>query len=533
VSSPVHPERLGRYEVLLPIASGGMATVYLARATGIAGFEREVALKLTHAHLRDEPGFVTALIDEARFAGRIRHPNVVSVLDVAESPEGVFIVMDYVEGDSLAGMARALQKRGERIPIEISLRILDEMLAGLHAAHELTDANGAPLELVHRDVTPHNVLVGIDGVSRLTDFGVARATRRLTKTSTGLVKGKIAYMSPEQARGAELDRTCDVWAAGIVAWELFSGTRVHDGLNDAALLYKIVREAPMPLRHVRADIPRELDRVVGRALSLDPLARFASADEFAQALSEAARNAYIAPADSRAIKSFVQPLCADRLASRARKVARIASARAQRRRERGPVPAVVPFRQGEEGEFNDTTTPYESRDSLPPESTQSVSNAAGATVWDGPQGSAPRGTVTTGVEIGGSGGFRSAAVRPRTWLLAAIAPIAIIALLLALLAFGGRGRSGSNEAPEPAAELPIETTAAPAAPPPAPDPAEIVDDSEIPILTPSSLPEAPEPARAPRRPHGKPAPKSAPAEPPSVPAPSEPVPLENPYPKKE
>src|SRR5262245_34519927 len=218
-ASAPFPERLGRYEVLLPIASGGMATVYLACSTGMAGFEREVALKLTHAHLRDSPEFVTALIDEARLAGRIRHPNVVSVLDVAEDPEGLFIIMDYIEGESLAGLQRILRKRDIRMPLDVALRILDDILEGLHAAHELTENDGSPMHLVHRDVTPHNVLVGLDGISRLTDFGVAKAVTRLTQTASGLVKGKVAYMAPEQAEGTELDRRCDVWAAGVVAWE--------------------------------------------------------------------------------------------------------------------------------------------------------------------------------------------------------------------------------------------------------------------------------------------------------------------------
>jgi serine/threonine-protein kinase len=215
------PERLGRYEVLVPIASGGMATVYLARSTGMAGFEREVALKLTHGHLLHNPEFVTALMDEARLADRSGTKRR-GVHDVGEEGERVYIVMDYVEGDSLAGLQRKLKKRDAIMPLPVALRILDDVLSGLHAAHDLKDGDGSSMGVVHRDVTPHNILIGVDGVSRLTDFGVAKAASRLTNTATGLVKGKIAYLAPEQARGQRIDRTCDVGGGcrrlGAVQW---------------------------------------------------------------------------------------------------------------------------------------------------------------------------------------------------------------------------------------------------------------------------------------------------------------------------
>jgi serine/threonine protein kinase len=321
------PERLGRYEVLVPIASGGMATVYLARSTGLAGFEREVALKLTHGHLLHNPEFVTALMDEARLAGRIRHPNVVSVHDVGEEGERVYIVMDYVEGDSLAGLQRKLMKRDSVVPLPVALRILDDVLLGLHAAHDLKDADGVSMGVVHRDVTPHNILLGVDGVSRLTDFGVAKAASRLTNTATGLVKGKIAYLAPEQARGQRIDRTCDVWAAGVVAWEMFSGMRLHEGLNDAALMLKIVREPPMRLSHLRSDLPRALDEAVAGALTLDPRRRHASAEVFADALTKAAASVGISRADARDVRDFILPMVQPELDTRKSKVTRLRQGR--------------------------------------------------------------------------------------------------------------------------------------------------------------------------------------------------------------
>jgi serine/threonine-protein kinase len=165
--TPLIPARVGRYEILLPIASGGMATVYLARARGASGFEREVALKLTHTHLREEESFAHDLVEEAKLASRIRHPNVVSVNDVGDDPVGVYLVMDYIEGETLSGLLRLAGRTETPLPINVSLRVVVDALAGLHAAHELTDENGAPLGLVHRDFSPQNILVGLDGCPRL------------------------------------------------------------------------------------------------------------------------------------------------------------------------------------------------------------------------------------------------------------------------------------------------------------------------------------------------------------------------------
>ncbi len=319
---PAFPEQVGRYEVLLPLASGGMATVYLARSTGLAGFEREVALKLTHAHLGEESSFATALVDEANLAGRIRHPNVVSVLDVGDDPHGIFLVMEYVEGDTLAGLARVLKDSGERFPERIALRVLEDVLAGLHAAHELRDAEGVLVGLVHRDVTPHNVLIGIDGVCKLADFGVAKAATRIAVTATGLIKGKVAYMAPEQALGRPLDRRCDVWAAGVVLWELLSGLRFHSASSDAATLLRVVSEPPLRLRSVRPDLAPELDDLVARALQMDRNNRYPTAEDFRRAVVQAA-DATCGRAEPRERGADVSELVGDRLETRRAKVAEV------------------------------------------------------------------------------------------------------------------------------------------------------------------------------------------------------------------
>ncbi|HEY6459439.1 MAG TPA: serine/threonine-protein kinase, partial [Polyangiaceae bacterium] len=244
------PDLVGRYEILLPIASGGMATVYLARAVGTGGFSTEVALKLTHAHLRTSTEFTNDLVEEAKLASRIRHRNVVAIIDVGDDPQGVYLAMEYVEGDTLAGIFRAKP----RIPQPLGVRILLDSLAGLHAAHELRDEGGQLVGLVHRDFTPQNILVGIDGVARLADFGIAKAATRLGHTRTGIVKGKIPYMAPEQAHGVVLDRRCDVWAAGIVAWELFAERRLYRNDDDVSTLLRVATERPPLLRTVVPDL---------------------------------------------------------------------------------------------------------------------------------------------------------------------------------------------------------------------------------------------------------------------------------------
>ena len=261
------PERIGRYELLLPIASGGSATVYLARSIGMAGFEREVALKLTHAQLREDPAFAHTLIQEATIAGRIRHPNVVPVLDVDEDPFGVYLVMEYVEGETLSGLAKLADAAGQRVPEPIALRIVSDVLDGLQTAHDLVDTDGAPLGLVHRDVTPHNVLVGVDGIARLTDFGIAKATARIGLTATGRIKGKVAYMSPEQALGKPLDASCDLWAVGVILWELLTGRRLYKSDNDVSTLLKLVSESPPHANSVVRDVPPLLDETVAWALT--------------------------------------------------------------------------------------------------------------------------------------------------------------------------------------------------------------------------------------------------------------------------
>jgi eukaryotic-like serine/threonine-protein kinase len=265
------------------LASGGMATVHLGQLLGPAGFARTVAIKRLHDHLASDPEFVAMLLDEAKLVASIHHPNVVSTVDVVCENDDLLIVMDYVEGENLATLLR------EARPPSASVvsRIVLDALAGLHAAHTAKTHNGHPLNIVHRDVSPQNIIVGVDGVARVLDFGVAKGERRRHSTRPGRIKGKFAYMSPEQIRGARVDARTDVFATGIVLWECLTGQRLFGhGDKEKSIERVLSMVVPPPSRYVPTLSP-DVDCVVLRALARDPGSRYASAADFARELHAA------------------------------------------------------------------------------------------------------------------------------------------------------------------------------------------------------------------------------------------------------
>jgi serine/threonine protein kinase/CheY-like chemotaxis protein len=275
---------VGRYAVYGEIASGGMATVHFGRLMGASGFARTVAIKRLHPQFAREPEFVGMFLDEARLAARIRHPNVVPTLDVIATDGELFIVMEYVQGETLSRLLRALRERGEAMPPRIAASVLSGVAHGLHAAHEATDEKGAPLGIVHRDVSPQNVILGVDGVARVLDFGVAKAAVRLQTTRDGQLKGKLAYMAPEQLGSGVVNRLTDIYATGVLLWEALTGRRLFEAESEGELVAKVLLGQPPAPSTVNPAIPPEMDAIAMRALDLEPANRFQSAREMALAL---------------------------------------------------------------------------------------------------------------------------------------------------------------------------------------------------------------------------------------------------------
>ncbi|MBI5481279.1 MAG: serine/threonine protein kinase, partial [Deltaproteobacteria bacterium] len=283
------PERLGSYEILQRIAVGGMAEIYLARVSGISGFEKLVVVKRILPQLATSPEFVQMFLDEARIAATLHHSNIVQVYDVGTVGGQYFFSMEFLHGEDLSGISRALAAAGRPLPVEAALGIASGVCAGLHYAHERIGLDGQPLEIVHRDVSPQNVIVTFDGGVKLLDFGIAKAARRLAATRCGTLKGKVRYMSPEQCQGAAMDRRSDVFSLGILLWELTTGRRLFARSSEFETLKAIVEtDAPAP-SSVRPDYPLELERVVMRALRRHRAERYQTAQDMQLDLEEFAR----------------------------------------------------------------------------------------------------------------------------------------------------------------------------------------------------------------------------------------------------
>src|SRR5450432_3508543 len=277
------PITVGRYAIHEELASGGMASVHFGRLLGPVGFSRTVAIKRLHPQFAKDPEFVSMFLDEARLAARIRHPNVVPTLDVVATNGELFLVMDYVQGESLSRLVRVMRERKTRIPPRIVASIMSGALHGLHAAHEARNERGEPLGIVHRDISPQNVLVGTDGVARVVDFGVALAVGRSQVTREGGLKGKLSYMARELLEGQKATPLSDVYAAGVVLWETLVGQRLFTGEHEAAVLGKILRGAvAAPSSFVR--LPPGVDDLTLRAIARSPADRWPDAQAFALAL---------------------------------------------------------------------------------------------------------------------------------------------------------------------------------------------------------------------------------------------------------
>jgi serine/threonine-protein kinase len=298
----------GKYEAVSPVGRGGMASVWLGYTHGEAGFRRKVAIKRVLTHLHSDEKFEAMFVEEARVVADLNHPNIVSVHDFGREPEGgYFIVMEWVEGVSLTDYVKAYARAGKPTEWPLVAAICIEVLRAMSAAHSRTEASGRPVPVIHRDVTPSNILVGLNGVVKLADFGLARAMDRPRMTDPGVVKGKVAYVAPELLENAKPDPRCDVYSLGVVLWEALSGKRLFGGERteiDTAL--RILQGNVAPVSEVRSDLPRELVAIVSQATARVPRERFQRATDMIDALAGLLRKqpgATDAPAIARSVRS--------------------------------------------------------------------------------------------------------------------------------------------------------------------------------------------------------------------------------------
>ena len=270
------PERLGKHRIVGKLATGGMASVYLARLVGPAGFENVVVIKRMLPHLAEDARFREMFADEARTVAKIRHPNVVRTFELVEGTEDLYLVMEYLEGETLQRLSHTLASLGKHLSLGLACFIIAESAAGLHAAHELEDENGTPLGIVHRDVSPHNLFLTFDGGVKVIDFGIAKSVDRTGSTTTGELKGKFAYMAPEQIAARPVDRTTDIFALGITLWELLTRKRLFQRDNQMATLRAVTDEACPPPSTLNPEVAPSLDAICARCLAKDPHERYAT-----------------------------------------------------------------------------------------------------------------------------------------------------------------------------------------------------------------------------------------------------------------
>jgi serine/threonine-protein kinase len=316
------PERLGRYEIVERLAAGGMGEVFVARYAGPGGFLRPVALKRIHPHLAEDEQFINMLHDEANVAAAVKHPNIVATIDVGYEDHNHFVVLDFVSGDPLSRLLRDLKRRGQAMPPWVVAWIGAGAAAALHAAHEARNLQGEPLDIVHRDVSPQNIMLSDAGHPMLFDFGVAKAKQRIQQTTHGELKGKLAYMAPETFRGAPVDRTVDVFGLGVVLYELLTSVCPFQRQSDLDTITALSSAVIEPPSRIKVGDPA-LDAIVLKTMARERSERYQTAAQVEQALHDWARAAGVAH-EAAAVADWFQRTFPDRVAARKALLARVA-----------------------------------------------------------------------------------------------------------------------------------------------------------------------------------------------------------------
>jgi eukaryotic-like serine/threonine-protein kinase len=320
---PSLPWKVGRYDVVGPLATGGMAEILLGRIVGPSGFQRPVVIKRILPHLARDKGFMEMFLDEARIVAGVRHPNVVQVHELGHEADELFLVMEYLEGESAAGLAKRLRAHDEPLDYSLAAYIVAEACAGLHAAHELVDANGQKQNVVHRDVSPQNVFITYSGEVKVLDFGIAVAADRVTRTEAGTFKGKFEYSSPEQCKGQRLDRRSDVFALGILLFELATGKRLFKRMGQLATLRAICEEPIIRPTELLPDFPPALESIIMRALERDRDKRYQTALEMRRELLSALRTLTTDVAPEERLATAMNRLFSDRVLEKSAMLRRV------------------------------------------------------------------------------------------------------------------------------------------------------------------------------------------------------------------
>jgi serine/threonine protein kinase len=309
------PTSLGRYELLTKLATGGMAEIYLARQSGIEGFQRLVVIKRILPHLASQERFVEMFLDEARIAAQLNHPNIVHIYDLGQAGKDFFIAMEYLEGESLGYVARQAVKAGKHLPPGLAAGIVLAVCEGLNFAHEYEDTSSKSLSIVHRDVSPHNIIVLFNGGVKLVDFGIAKANTQAHHTMTGTLKGKPTYMAPEQLLSKPVDARSDIFSLGVVLWELLSRRRLFKRDSDAASIQAVLNEPIPSIREFQPEVPEDFDRIALRALEKDPSDRYQNAGAMAADLDQHLRRSGV-PSSSREVAAFMGEVFTNRARSK-------------------------------------------------------------------------------------------------------------------------------------------------------------------------------------------------------------------------
>ena len=454
---------LGRYELLLPIAQGGMASVWAARLKGTRGFQKMVAIKTMLPGLIDDPQFERMFLDEASLASQVRHPHVIEIMDLGEQDGILYIVMEWVDGEPISVILKYAAARGG-IPLPVAVHVAIQASRGLHAAHELRDDTGSLVGLVHRDVSPQNVLLTYDGVVKVVDFGVAKVTNRASsETRAGQLKGKIAYMSPEQLKGDKIDRRTDVFAMGIMLYMMTTGRHPFRGDDEPSTIRQITAEEPaVPPSTLVANYPSALEQVVMQAIAKDPAKRLPTANDVVVALTRA-----MPPATDEEVAAFLRTLLPDRLEKRK---ATIKSAlEAADRRDLPSAPQHQPPRDGSDDMTRRDAGLISHRD-LTPSTGASLPGAL------------------TGQELGGARS-RSAPGRRLGRTIISISLAAGVLMIIAAAVVSARGRPEESPPASPVvgapSAAPVPASAVPAVPAP-PQPAAVVSSPAPPEAAPTS-----------------------------------------------